>query len=69
MKKVTKPLSPEAFEAVCSIWEQHINEFIVQLSDGSIPTLRKSVFLYVNQIRMERKNAAHAGHISAHSPH
>ncbi len=42
MKKVTKPLSPEAFEAVCSIWEQHINEFIFQLSDGSIPTLRNA---------------------------
>ena len=68
MKKVTKPLSPEAFEAVCSIWEQHINEFIFQLSDGSIPTLRNA-FLYVNQIQMERKNAAHAGHITAHSPH
>ena len=42
MKKETKPLSLLAFEAVCSIWEQHVNEFIFQLSDGSIPTLRNA---------------------------
>lgn len=39
-KKAKKPLSPEAFEAVCNSWEQHMKEFILQLSDGSIPTLR-----------------------------
>lgn len=40
MKKTTKLLSPEAFEAVCNSWEQRMKEFILQLSDGSIPTLR-----------------------------
>lgn len=57
MKKTTKLLSPEAFEAVCNSWEQRMKEFILQLSDGSIPTLRdvewtikKGVFSSVSQI-------------------
>lgn len=70
MKKTTKLLSPEAFEAVCNSWEQRMKEFILQLSDGSIPTLRdvewtikKGVFSSVSQMRMERKNAGRAGRI------
>lgn len=42
MRRTTKQLSPESFEAVCSNWEQRIKEFIFQLSDGSIPTLRNA---------------------------
>lgn len=69
MRKTIKLLSPESFEAVSRNWEQDIKEFIFQLSDGSIPTLRNAewivknrVFLYVIQIWMERKNVSEAGH-------
>ena len=70
MRKTVKSFSPEAFEYVCRNWEQDLKEWISQLSDGSIPALRgaewivkKSVFLCVSRIWMERKNAVHVGHI------
>lgn len=40
MGKTVKPLSPESFESVCRNWEQDLKEWILQLSDGSIPALR-----------------------------
>lgn len=46
MKKTTKPLSPEAFEAVCSSWEQRMKDFVLILSDGSIPTLRNAEWMF-----------------------
>ena len=45
MRKTIKLLSPESFEAVSRNWEQDIKEFIFQLSDGSIPTLRNAEWI------------------------
>lgn len=66
MKKTTKPLFPEAFEAVCSSWEQRMKDFILMLSDGSIPALndvewtvhKKRVFVSEPDVNGKKKRGA-----------
>ena len=75
MKKTTKQLSPESFEAVCSSWEQDIKEFILQISDGSIPTLRdvewtfekKRVFVIEPDANGKKKRGACGPYFSAYT--
>lgn len=73
MKKTTKPLSPEAFEAVCSNWEQRVKAFVFQLSDGRIPTLKhaewilhkKRVFVCAPDAEGKKKRGACGPYFSA----
>lgn len=75
MKKTTKPLSPEAFEAVCESWEQRMKDFVLILSYGSIPTLRnaewtfhkKRVFVSVPDANGKKKRGAFGPHFRAYT--
>lgn len=76
MKKTKKSLPPEAFESVCSSWEQRMKEFIFLLSDGSIPTLRdvewtiekKRVFVTEPDTNGKKKRGASGPHFSSYPP-
>ena len=74
-KKPMEQLFPESFEAVCNRWEQHIKAFVLQLSDGSIPTLRdmewtvekKRVFVCEPEANGKKKRGAGGPYFSSYT--